>query len=161
MFCTFKARMVYRGMCGLVPSSVSLVKKRSETSSLCQKSSLRRCLTTDRSSVCMPARTHTHTHTHTHTDTYTLTHTHTHTLTHIRSLSLSHTHTHTHTHTYTLTDTYTLTHTQTHTHTHKQTHTHTHTHVQSHLYIVKVHFETHFTSSKNYFTMPFFKPIPV
>ena len=65
LFCTFKARMVlYRGMCGLAPSRVSLVKKRSETSSLCQKSSLRRCLTTDRSSVCMRARTHTHTHTH-------------------------------------------------------------------------------------------------
>ena len=81
MFCTFKARMgLYRGMCGLVPSRVSLVKKRSETSSLCQKSSLRRCLTTDRSSVCMPARTHTHTHTwHTHTQTRTHTHTHTHT----------------------------------------------------------------------------------
>ena len=68
LFCTFKARVVlYMGMCGLVPSSVSLVKKRSETSSLCQQSSLRRCLTTDRSSVYMPSRTHTHTHTHTHT----------------------------------------------------------------------------------------------
>ena len=69
MFCTFKARMgLYRGMCGLVPSRVSLVKKRSEPSLLCQKSLLRRCLTTDRSSVCMPARTHTHTHTHIHTN---------------------------------------------------------------------------------------------
>ena len=64
LFCTFKARMgLYRGMCGLVPSRVSQVKKRSEPSSLCQKSLLRRCLTTDRSSICMPARTHTHTHT--------------------------------------------------------------------------------------------------
>ena len=103
LFCTFKARMgLYRGMCGLVPSRVSLVKKRSEPSSL------RRCLTTDRSSVCMPARTHTHTHDLERLQmchsTFNMikpnTHTHARTHTHIRTHVRTHTHTQTaHAHT--------------------------------------------------------------